>query len=53
MSDTKAQKAPTVPARATQGAEIRKGPWIVGGSLGVDGAHGVGAGQRRQRRTLV
>ena len=26
---------------------------VVGGSFGMDGAHGVGAGQRRQRRTLV
>ena len=26
---------------------------VVGRSFGVDGAHGVGAGQRRQRRTLV
>jgi len=28
MSDTKAQKASTVPARATQGAEIRKDTWM-------------------------
>src|SRR6266700_290292 len=26
---------------------------VVGGSLGLDRAHGVGAGERRQRRTLV
>ena len=26
---------------------------VVGRSFGMDGAHGVGAGQRRQRRTLV
>ena len=26
---------------------------VVGGSLGLDGAHGVGAGERRQRRSLV
>jgi hypothetical protein len=25
---------------------------VVGGSLGLDGAHGVGAGERRQRRSL-
>src|SRR3984957_18121619 len=26
---------------------------VVGGSFGLDGTHGVGAGERRQRRSLV
>ena len=28
MSDTKAQRASAVPARATQGAEVRKDTWM-------------------------
>ena len=48
-----ARAAPAVPARAKQGAEAERREMVVGGSRGVDGAHGVGAGERRQRRTLV
>lgn len=37
---------------AREGYTRRRSPrLVVGGSFGVDGTHGVGAGQRRQRRT--
>ena len=45
-----------VPAKATQGTEAyERGekPVVVGGSVDLDGAHEVGAGQRRQRRQMV
>ena len=49
-----ARNSPAVPARATQGAETRDNvPDWLGGSFDLDGAHGVGAGKRRQRRQLV
>jgi hypothetical protein len=38
---------------AREGYTRCRDPLVVGGSFGLDGAHGVGAGERRQRRSLV
>src|ERR1700730_4264632 len=48
-----AKEASSSIGSAREGYTRCRNPLVVGGSFGLDGAHGVGAGQRRQRRSLV